>query len=267
MRTYTSADFEGSRTANHTLLIRAGEFGNAVAVVDNRQRLQFVTEYGPAEIPHEMQALLQSDYSAVRIGIPNGRFAFIPAEVFDDAEAATYKHYLPDDGLAALTVADIADLDIKLVHQTPPLGLVAWQQRFPQARIHPNIEAMLGSLSGYGRQTEGTVVAVDRYGSFTSICVFHKGKFVYGNDFETHSAGDLNYYLLKVLRHLGVETAVSLYLSGDVEQGDPYHQHLSKYTGEVVFADTAQLTGITIPDELLPVQHRFLTLIGLLSCV
>ncbi|SFC10517.1 Protein of unknown function [Parapedobacter composti] len=266
MMTYTSADFDRNQSADSTLLVRAGDHGSAVAIIDSEKRLQFLMEYSTTAVPQKVADIMRLDFREVKIAVPNGRYAFVPAEVYDSSRLNAYQYYLPSDDLTESVVADVPELAIKLVHQTAHIGLEAWQARFSQARVYPAVEVLLGVLLDYGRKTEGLTIAVDKQSESTSICIFDSGDFIYGNDFEIHHADDLNYYLLLLLQRFAVDRQPAYYLSGQVEEGDDYHQRLLKYSNRVEFADPLDAAGITAAAGSVASRHRFLTLFGLYLC-
>ena len=265
--TYTSADFDKERLADYTLLAQVGQGENALAIVDNEQQLRFVTTYDPAAIEQQVNDILGLDFRQVKIVVRDHGYSFIPAEVFDEAQLPVYRRYLPDDQLTEPLVSDIASLGIKLICQINKLGSTPLSDRFPHATVHAAIAVLLHSVASYGTRASGHTVVIHRMASSVGIYFFDSGKFWYGNDFEVYGADDLNYYLLAMLAHLGLEgKQLNVLLSGDIAADDEYHRRIMKYSDRLTFADMKQLTGIAIPMELQPHQHRFLTLFGLNQC-
>ncbi len=265
--TYTAADFDRDRLADYTLLIDVGQQEHAVAIVDQERRLQFLATYEPAAIDQQINDILGLDFGQVKIATGVNGYVFIPADVFDETQLPVYRRYFPDEQLAEPVVADIEPFGIKLVCQLNRIGAADFTMRFPHATTHPSIAVLLRSLSPYGLAKRGHTVLIYKAGPLVGIYVFHSGKLCYSNDFEMHEADDLNYYLLQVLDHLGLEGMLpEVRLVGDVETGDAYYQRIAKYSERIVFMDTHRLTGIAIPDELGLYQHRFLTIFGLNQC-
>ncbi len=264
---YTSVDFDKEQLADYTLLVGVGQEESTLAIVDNEQQLKFIVTYHPADIDEEIRDILKLDFERVKIVLPCVGYSFIPAEVFDEAYLPVYRRYFTDDGLADPLVSDIPSLGIKLIHQISRIGAELFLERFPHAGIYSSAEVSLHAFAGYGTHASGYTFAIHKMGLSAGIYFFDSGKFRYGNDFEVHNADDLNYYLLSVLEHFGLENErPGMLLSGDIALEEEYHHRTNKHSDQVVFADIEQLTGIAIPAELQSSQHRFLSLFGLNLC-
>lgn len=265
--TYTSADFDKERLADYTLLVSVGHGENALGIVDNEQQLQFVTTYNPATMGQQVSDILGLDFRQVKIGMPNSCYSFIPAEVFDEAQLPVYRGYLPDDYVTEPLISDVTSLGVKIICQINKLGSGPFLGNFPHATVHAAITVLLRSVAGYGTSTNGPTFIIHRLDSSVGFYFFDSGKFMYGNDFEVHSADDLNYYLLALIEGHGLEgRELNMMLSGDIIVDDEYHQRITRYSKQVVFADVKKLTRITLPMELQVHQHRLLTLFGLNLC-
>lgn len=265
--TYTSADFDTQRTGDYTLLAKIGADEQVLAVVDQGRQLKWMTTYDAANAGPAVSDMLRSTFAQVKVSVLDSRHLFVPADAFDDAYQQTYFRFLPDDGIRDSAVSDIPQLDIKLLHQTSKLGLELFIERFPEINVYPSIQVLLRSVASYGIKTEGAVLTLDKQSSQMTLCCFNGGKLIYSNDFDLRSTDDLNYYLAAVFEHLQlVDQPLTISLSGDIVEGDEYYQLLLRYGDAVLFADSGSFTGVALPDGLVPHQHRFLTLFGLVLC-
>ena len=101
-----------------------------------------------------------------------------------------------------------------------------------------------------------------------TIGVFNEGKFIYCHDFEVTNVDDFTYHLLSTTNRFELDGQRSaILLSGDMDLNDAYYERAATYGGEVALADSSALTGIRVPDDMIPHQHRFLTIFGLHQCV
>ena len=264
---YTSVDFDGRQAADYTLLVQVGEHQHALAVLDDEQQLKFAASYDPSQAEEEIADILNLDFGKVKLAVSDSQYTFIPVEVFDEAQTYTYLRFIQDDGMGEPLVTDIAPLELKLLHQTSRIGVAPLETRFPQLCSYPAVQSLLCGAANYGKDVDGPLLIIDKQRSRTTICFFDSGKFIYSNDFEIAHVDDLTYYLLVVLHHLGIaDNQPLLCISGDVTEGDEYHRRMLAYGRQVVWADSGVLTGIGVPIELMPHQHRFLTLLGLNLC-
>lgn len=262
-----STDFDRERAGAYTLLVRVGSGENALAIVGDDQRLKLIATYHPGAVGKEVTDLMELDFAAVKLSLPGSRYAFIPEEVFEETAMQRYLRHFPDDGLAHTVMSEIAPLGIKVLHQTDRLGGEPFAARFQNMRTFSPVQALLHSITTYGLEKGGPVLAIDKQASTLIACFFNGNRFVYANDFEIGGAEDSTYYLYVILEHFGLEKSqLSLSLSGDITENDAIHQWAVANGNEAVFANSGELVHIAMPEELMPQQHRYLTLLGLHLC-
>ena len=264
---YTTADFDGQQAADHTLLIGVGATMHTLAVVDHVQQLKFAASYDPTAPADEIATLLDLGFGTVKLAIADSRYTFIPADVYDEQHRDTYLHYLPFDGVGDTHVDDISTLGIKLLHQTSRVGAESIVERFPQAARSPVVQARLAAVAPHAIKANGPVLVVDRQALWIAVGVFDHGKFLYCHDFECDNDDDFTYHLLAIMDRFGfAERQPKIYLSGEIDQSDVYVERAVAYGSEAVLADSGSWTGVGVPGDFLPHQHRFLTLFGLQLC-
>ena len=264
---YTTTDFDGRQAADHTLLIGVGAKGNRLAVVDGAQQLRFAADYDPADAEPEVAAVLELDFASVKLAVADCRYTFIPADVYDEQQHDTYNRYLPFDGVGTTQVADIAPLGIKLLYQTNPVGWGGLLDRFPHAGSYPQVLGLLGAAATRGLQTNLPLLVIERHNPWVTIGVFDESRFLYCHDFESANEDDFTYHLLSVVKQFGfIDRQPAVQLAGDIDEDDPYYKRAAMYGGDVAFADSRAWTGIHLPDDMVPHQHRFLSLLGLYPC-
>lgn len=265
---YTAADFDGQQAADYTLLIGAGNITNTLAVVDQAQQLKFAADYDPSAPGAEVTALLDFNFGTVKLALFDSLYTLIPTEVYDEQHHNTYLQYLPFDGVGTTHVSDVAPLGVKLLHQTSRVGLEAIEGRFPAALHYPFVQPLLNAVAAHGMQATGPLLVIERHLPWVTISIFDKGRFLYCHDFESINIEDFNYYLLAVVDRFGLSEhhPVAL-LAGDIDLNDAYYERVREYVETVTLADSGALTGIGIPSDMQPHQHRFLTILGLHRCV
>jgi len=264
---YISTDFDRERSAAYTLLVRGGATQTTIAIIGDDQRLKVIAAGRPGAAGKEMTDLLALNFSAVKLAFHGGRYAFVPDEVFEAASVPQYLGHLPNDGLAETFVSAIAPLGIRMLHQCDRLAIGPFVERFPNLHIGSTMQALLHGVSGYAQRERTPVLAIDRHDASLLVCGFEGDRFVYGNDFEVVSDDDIRYYLYAVVDHLRWnEQRPRICLSGDVGLQDDIHQWAQEHGIAVDFAESGRLSGISIPEEIKPKEHQYLTLLGLHLC-
>lgn len=265
---YTAADFDGQQAADYTLLIGVGAANNKLAVIDQAQQLKFAASYDPAAADSEVAALLDLSFGTVKLAVSDSRYTFIPVDVYDEQHHDIYLRYLPFDNVGVIRVADIIPLHIKLLHQTSRVGLEPFEVRFPDAGSYPFVQALLSTVAGQGIQTQEPLLVIERHSPWMTIGVFNEGKFIYCHDFEVTNIDDFTYHLLSTTNRFGLDDRrPTILLSGDIDLDDAYYERAAAYGEKVMLADSGALAGIQVPDDMIPQQHRFLTIFGLHQCV
>lgn len=265
---YTTTGFDEQQGAAHTLLIGVGAVTHTLIVVDGARQLSFAASYDPANTEPEVTALLDLDFAAVKLAVSDSRYSFIPAEVYDEQQHDMYLQYLPFDGVGTTDVADVDPLNIKLLHQSSRIGLEALISRFPYAEIYPQVLGLLSAVTVRGLQANEPLLVIERHAPWVTISVFDGHRFLYCHDFEVSNEDDFTYHLLAVVNRFGFGSRrPSIYLAGDIERGGPDYERAGTYGGNVALADSRAWTGIHVPDDVKPNQHRFLSLLGLYQCV
>ncbi|HWL00330.1 MAG TPA: DUF3822 family protein [Parapedobacter sp.] len=264
---YTTTDIDGQQTTDYTLLMGVGTETHQLVVIDQARQLKFAASYDPANVDPEVVQLLDRGFATVKLGIADSRYTFIPADVYDEQQHDTYLQYLPFDGVGATHISDIPQLGIKLLHQTSRIGLEELADRFIHAGNYPRVQGLLGAAAGQGMQTNEPLLVIDRHGPWVTISLFDAGRFLYCHDFESANEDDFTYHLLAVVNQFGLaDRQPAIHLAGNIDYEDHYYKRAATYGGNVALADSGIMTGIRLPDEMVPHQHRFLSLLGLYPC-
>ena len=264
---YTTTPFDSRKATNDTLLIGIGPEIHTLAVIDQAMQLTFAASYTPGDADPEIETVLGHPFFAVKVSVADSRYTFIPSDVYDEQQHGTYQRYLPFDGVGTTHVADIPQLKFKMLYQCSRMGWVDLAGRFPDAGIFPQMQGMLNAVAVRGGHANEPLVVVERYTSRMAIVAFVGGEFLYAHDFEVYNEDNFTYHLAAVLEHLGlINRQPTIQLAGEIETNDGYYNRAAAFGGKTELADSDILTGIRIPDEVMPHQHRFLSLLGLYPC-
>ncbi len=265
---YTTTDFNEQQATAQTLLVEIGAETHKLVVVDDAEQLRFAADYNPTDMGPEVAAVLDRDFAAVKVAVAGSRYALIPAAVYDEQQHDTYLRYLPFDGVGATEVTDVTPLGVKLLYQVDRIDMGTLIARFPIAGSHLQVQGLLHAAADQGLRANEPFLAIERHAPWVTIAVFNEGKFLYCHDFESGNEDDFTYHLLSVIHRFGWgDRQLAIHLAGDISVGDPYYARAAAYGQNVALADSGAWTGIRVPDDAVPHQHRFLSLFGLHQCV
>lgn len=262
---YTSRDFDARRSTDYTLLIHTGRSGDVLAVIDDQSKLLRLAVVDSHQ-SEQTAELLQLPFGEVKIATLDQGYTFIPIEEFEVSCIPVYSTFLPNEGLTDPLVCEVTPLGIKIVYRLNRLPVSAYLTSLPDAVVRPAVQPFLAMANAY-TQVNKPILTIDKAGTVVRIAFFDLGKFSYCSDFEVHDPVDLNYHLLAVMGHVGLEDRKPyVFLSGEIAVDDRYYACVHKYAESVELADAAKLSGISVPSDIQPDAHRFLTLLGMNLC-
>lgn len=192
-------------------------------------RSQFESEYGKLTLD-------SIEGSRVKFLVPVIDCDFIPNDFFDTALLAQYGNFILDDGVSPLLDRTVSALGAQLVYRESLAALSQLIHLFPQAERIPFPAAFLETLQlkqpTYGDEFVGIHVAHD----FVAIAVFQQKGFNYYREFQINNIDEFNYYFIKVMALMAKDPdQISMVLSGHIDQNDPFHQRVTKYSTNIHF--------------------------------
>lgn len=195
-----------------------------------------VLEPSQFELEHGKQELENIEASKVKFLVPVIDCDFVPLDFYDAPLLAQYGNFILDDGVSPLQDSAVPALGAQIVYREYLAAISQLIQLFPQAERIPFPVAFLESLqqkqTTYGDEFIGIHVAHD----FVAIAVFQDKKFNYYREFQINNIDEFNYYFIKVMALIAKDPEqISMVLSGDIDQDDPFHQRVTKYSTNIHF--------------------------------
>lgn len=196
----------------------------------------YVRTYSQFEQEHGIQLLSNFEPKSVKFLVPVIDSDFIPHSLFDASLLEEYGRFVLDDGLSPILSVDFPATDSVMVYREYLSSVKLLAQVFPRAERVPFPPVFIKNIQDRAEPRADRIVGVHVAHDFVAMCVLRNGMFSYYHEFQINNIDEFNYYLIQVLEMLDTPPAqISLVLSGDISEGDPFFQRIVKYTRNIQF--------------------------------
>ena len=262
--------FDISESRDMQLLIRVSPKRISYAIVNQKDNHLAVLYDAPvhktieASLNEIMQAndYLKSTFAAVKVSVETLNFTLIPIQYYTKDDLAGYEKLVQaHEGtktfistINAEAVKCVIALDLEV---TAPFISIFSQIRL-MSQVNPLVE---GGMKLVAPNASKLLLqfSTDSFEAYLSV----DDKLVFYNLFNITNADDFNYYLLILMQELKPDPyKTSVYLAGDIEEGDVYYSRVDKYFPEISFADSTKL--VSLAGDLNQIQvHKYFSLLSL----
>ncbi len=225
---YTSEDFRIQYISTYTLYVHTDLIHDQLVVVDDDNQVVLLMAYGKKDPSPEAMKILGLPFSFVYVALPHQNLVWVPKEVFEEEKKATFVPFFYHSE-SSIFSKEIESLGVTALYEFDVLQMNHWKNIFPHARFVPVFEVVLKQAQ-LQIPIEGKVLGVHVYDRQADLFVFMNGAFRFYNTFETRTADDLSYFVLKVLKQFDMGQQVEkIILSGADLQSD-WATRLATYT-------------------------------------
>ncbi len=177
--------------------------------------------------------LFSSPYKSTTLLCCSLKETLVPTSVFDKSYSEDYiKFNFQSIDNEAVLNDDIKTLDITHVYTLNQSFLNTLKRIMPQAIIRNYKSALIDACFTHNG-TMSNVYVNTRQDCFDCIIFTEKG-LLFANTFNYKSAQDFIYYLMNVLKQLGLNPeSINLFLSGAIDEGDAVYNLIYKYIRNV----------------------------------
>jgi hypothetical protein len=236
-------------TENYELCLQVSDDNLTFAILDSiRNKFILIRSFTPDNsrkfIGEQIKETVSKDdfltkkYRKVHLLLPTPKFTLVPSALFDPGKKDEYfifNHVVTES--TTILNNKITDPDSFLlfaVHK-PILELI--QSFYPSAIPFHHLSPLFHHIS-HARKT-----AVENYihahieSDFFNMLVFDNNTLQFSNSFTYRNISDILYYILNVLKNLGLKQEETINLSGQVERYDDLFSNLSLYIRNVKFSE------------------------------
>ena len=233
----TMAAFVPEKISQYDLVIDGTQSHEPVLVFfENDLEKTFVRSYSQFEQEHGIQLLSNEKPKSVKFLVPVIDSDFIPHSLFDASLLEEYGKFILDDGLSPLLSVDFPATGSVMVYREYLPSIKLLTHIFPQAQRVPFPTVFVKNLQDRAQSLGDKIVGVHVAHDFVAMAVLRNGSFAYYHQFQINNIDEFNYYLIQILKMLDSSPAqISMILSGDINDGDPFSQRITKYTRNIQF--------------------------------
>ncbi len=207
---------------------------------------------------------LDYHFQQVKIAAETFNFIFIPSELFSKENLPVYQNFVTSTLPVTFAANEIHETGLTTVASVGETQISALSGKYPGAKIFSQADALI--KGGHKYYSEGsTLILQFNTGTFEAL-LLSGSEIIFYNIFSAPTADDFNYFLLLIIRQLGLEESdTSVILSGETEKYNGNFRRASKYFSNIQFADSTRL--FSYPEALSPVPvHQFFSLLSLSLC-
>jgi hypothetical protein len=168
---------------------------------------------------------------------PSAKSTLIPSPLYDESRKENF--YLfnhSDQGNQTILVNELREPDAFLLFTITSDLYDLLKQYYPHASPVHHLKPLLKFYSVNKRLTGNNSVNVHIERGYLSIIVFDQNSLKFCNTFNYQTGSDLRYYILYVIKRLGLNGDENLFFSGMISKNDESIYGLSDYLKNIKFA-------------------------------
>lgn len=232
-------DFDPQTAPQCNLLLKITNNSFSYAII-NQEHKRISAVFDEQECENVLQSVkhqlkndpyLKNDFKAVKIAAYTDHSVAVPGAIYKSTDLKSYANFFPEDAVAPLHVRSNPHFDFTAVFNLQPELEETLQTVFTNAQTFE----LSSSLLAMAERVENGICMDFTARSF-SIVQVSANRLTYKHTFDFDDAAEFNYYLLLLLQQLKIDMKrTPLYLSGIVNEGDDFHQILTKYFPSVSY--------------------------------
>jgi hypothetical protein len=205
-------------------------------------------------------------FRKVNIITPSQRSTLVPSPLYDVARKDEYFHFNHETQPGnVILVNELREPEAFLIFEIPEDLNEVLKTFFPGKQPSHQLKPLLNYMTISRRSTGGSCVNVHLEKDFIDMAVLDQNSLRFCNAFAYNTASDIRYYVLYVLKRLGISQDESVTLSGRPGKNDGLISGLSDYLGNVRYAHpSGNFTLSYVFNDA--VLHKFLNLFMITNC-
>jgi len=265
-------------TNSYEISIQINLNGFSFSLLDTlRNKFVMLREYRLSgrdnELARQVEDIVYKDdflgrqYHAYRLVYVFERNTLVPSGLFDPAVKDNYftlNHNLEEGYVVANNRIDSPDSYILFDIRQDLQELLI--KTFPDASQSHHIKPLLFSAFRTASGQSGRYIQVNIEDTFFNLIIIENDKLEFFNTFRYRNASDILYYLMFTFEKLNILSKETVFMSGEIEQGDELYTNLSAYAGNIKFIKPGGNYTLSYVFDPLSL-HRYGNLFNIVSCV
>ncbi|MBC7913998.1 MAG: DUF3822 family protein [Pyrinomonadaceae bacterium] len=265
--------FDTGESRDMQLLIRIAPKRISYAIVSQKDNRLLVLYDAPVHkgIEDSLNELLQennylkSAFAAVKVSVETLNFTLIPIQYYTKDDLPGYEKLVQAHEGTKTFISTINTDAIKCVIALELEVTAPFISAFSQLKLMSQVNSLVEGAMKITSKNTSKLVLQFNYGSFEASYSVDE-KLVISNLFTIANADDFNYFLLMLMQQLNIDASkTSVFLAGDIEEGDVYFTRVEKYFNDINFAEGSKI--VSFPAEFNQEQtHKYFSLLSLKVC-
>ncbi|HKK42318.1 MAG TPA: DUF3822 family protein [Bacteroidales bacterium] len=264
-------------TENYELSVQGSPDGLAFSILDTiRNKFIMIRAFEPEENKYFSTAninelisrddFLSKRYKKINIIIPSQKFTLVPSALYDPGKKEEYfsLNHSNDDN-DPVNSNKIEDPDSYLVFSSREpvhrLFSESWPGIFPVHHLKP----LLHHISHARKNTHGNYIHLHVERDYFNLVIADSNSLFFCNTFRYRNISDIMYYVLNVLKKLGIGQEETIFFSGNTEKYDDLSSGIAMYIRSVKFAEPSGKFTFSYVFNDLELQ-RYLCLFSIVNC-
>ncbi|MGB4292265.1 MAG: DUF3822 family protein [Bacteroidales bacterium] len=264
-------------TGNYILSLQTSHEELSYCISDTiRNRFILLRSYTPEEnsrFNHEQISdiiagddFLGRKYNKTFLVMPSAECTLVPSPLYDPAKRDEYFHFNHGEQENKVIIANkLPENDSYLIFSvSKPLYdtiISFFPGVFPFHHLRPLFNQMVHAM----KSQTGHYIHLHIENDFFNLAIFRELKLQYLNAFTYRNISDIMYFVLNVIKTLGIQGDTTVNLSGVTERYDDLNSTMSLYIKNINFVVPAGNFSFSHVFNDIPL-HRFINLFSIVSC-
>ena len=264
-------------TGNYELSVQGSPDGLAFSILDTiRNKFIMIRAFEPDENKYfsatNINELINKDdflnrrYKKVNLIIPSQKFTLVPTALYDPGKKEEYfnLNHSNDDHDPIITNR-IEDPDSYLVFAVRDPFSSLFTGIYPGIFPAHQLKPLLYHVAHARKSTHGNYIHLHVERDYFNIIVGDSNSLKFCNAFIYRNISDIMYYVLNVLKNLGISQEETIFFSGNTEKYDDLSSGIAMYIRTVKFAEPSGKFTFSYVFNDLELQ-RYLNLFNIVNC-
>lgn len=201
---YTSPTYNIQLLPSYTLWIKVDFASEHIVVSNEKMEILRYISHEKGKPTSEGLKLLSLPFEKIKLLVPESNFMIHPLDLFKKDEWSVYKGFMSFGSSEELHLYKAEELNLAVVYSYDPWLIADWNKIFPNLEKVAECSLFLETMKEY--KGKDYRVFIHEMDNKTIFCVANDEKILLFNSFEVKKEEDFQFYLLKILEQLNVQT-------------------------------------------------------------
>ena len=264
-------------TGNYELCVQGSPDGLAFSILDTiRNKFVMIRGFEPDENKYfsatnigeiiSKDDFLSQHYKKVHIIMPSQKFTLVPSALYDPGKKEEYftlNHSNEDND--PVSANKIEEPDSYIVFSVRESISKLFADFYPGVLPAHHLKPLLFHIAHARKSSHGNYIHLHVERDYFDLIVGDSNSLRFCNAFSYRNISDIMYYVLNVLKNLGISQEETIFFSGYTEKYDDLSSGIAMYIRTVKFAEPSGKFTFSYVFNDLELQ-RFLPLFSIVSC-